>query len=133
MVEFLLEPRSEYITGQTLVVDGGLTIVAPPFFEDAEGPLRLPSAGRRGGADAGRVRWLSHRAGERARADPDRRPAAPAPDRDGGDAPRLGSREDAGERAGRLLPRARPGRRRADGHRRLGGERRTAPRTRLRA
>ena len=25
-VEFLLEPRSEYITGQSLVVDGGLTI-----------------------------------------------------------------------------------------------------------
>jgi NAD(P)-dependent dehydrogenase (short-subunit alcohol dehydrogenase family) len=43
-VEFLLEPRSEYITGQTLVVDGGLTIVAPPFFEDASGPLRLPDA-----------------------------------------------------------------------------------------
>jgi NAD(P)-dependent dehydrogenase (short-subunit alcohol dehydrogenase family) len=41
-VEFLLEPRSEYITGQSLVVDGGLTIVAPPFFDDATGPLRLP-------------------------------------------------------------------------------------------
>ncbi|MBS1887007.1 MAG: SDR family oxidoreductase [Actinobacteria bacterium] len=43
-VEFLLEPRSEYITGQTIVVDGGLTIVAPPFFDDATGPLRLPDA-----------------------------------------------------------------------------------------
>jgi enoyl-[acyl-carrier protein] reductase III len=43
-VEFLLEPRSEYITGQSLVVDGGLTIVAPPFFDDATGPLRLPDA-----------------------------------------------------------------------------------------
>jgi NAD(P)-dependent dehydrogenase (short-subunit alcohol dehydrogenase family) len=42
-VEFLLEPRSEYITGQSLIVDGGLSIVAPPFFEDAEGPLRLPA------------------------------------------------------------------------------------------
>lgn len=42
-VEFLLEPRSEYITGQSLVVDGGLSVVAPPFFEDAEGPLRLPA------------------------------------------------------------------------------------------
>jgi enoyl-[acyl-carrier protein] reductase III len=41
-VEFLLEPRSEYITGQSIVVDGGLTIVAPPFFDDATGPLRLP-------------------------------------------------------------------------------------------
>jgi enoyl-[acyl-carrier protein] reductase III len=41
-VEFLLEPRSEYITGQSLVVDGGLTIIAPPFFDDATGPLRLP-------------------------------------------------------------------------------------------
>jgi enoyl-[acyl-carrier protein] reductase III len=41
-VEFLLEPRSEYITGQSLVVDGGLTIVAPPFFDDAGEALRLP-------------------------------------------------------------------------------------------
>ena len=41
-VEFLLEPRSEYITGQSIVVDGGLTVVSPPFFEDATGPLRLP-------------------------------------------------------------------------------------------
>jgi enoyl-[acyl-carrier protein] reductase III len=41
-VEFLLEPRSEYITGQSLVVDGGLTVVSPPLFEDATGPLRLP-------------------------------------------------------------------------------------------
>jgi NAD(P)-dependent dehydrogenase (short-subunit alcohol dehydrogenase family) len=43
-VEFLLEPRSEYVTGQSLVVDGGLSIVAPPFFDDATGPLRLPDA-----------------------------------------------------------------------------------------
>jgi enoyl-[acyl-carrier protein] reductase III len=43
-VEFLLEPRSEYITGQSIVVDGGLTLIAPPFFEDATGPLRLPDA-----------------------------------------------------------------------------------------
>jgi enoyl-[acyl-carrier protein] reductase III len=41
-VEFLLEPRSEYITGQSIVVDGGLTIISPPFFDDATGPLRLP-------------------------------------------------------------------------------------------
>jgi enoyl-[acyl-carrier protein] reductase III len=44
-VEFLLEPRSEYITGQSIVVDGGLTIVSPPFFDDATGPLRLPGQG----------------------------------------------------------------------------------------
>jgi len=43
IVEFFLEPRSDYITGQTLVVDGGLSIVAPPFFDDATGPLRLPA------------------------------------------------------------------------------------------
>jgi enoyl-[acyl-carrier protein] reductase III len=42
-VEFLLEPRSEYVTGQSLVVDGGLSIVSPPFFDDATGPLRLPT------------------------------------------------------------------------------------------
>lgn len=42
-VEFLLEPRSEYVTGQSLVVDGGLSIVSPPFFDDASGPLRLPT------------------------------------------------------------------------------------------
>jgi enoyl-[acyl-carrier protein] reductase III len=41
-VEFLLEPRSEYITGQALVVDGGLTIVSPPFFDDVGEALRLP-------------------------------------------------------------------------------------------
>jgi len=50
-VEFLLEPRSEYITGQSLVVDGGLTIIAPPFFDDATGPLRLPE--RPAAEDAG--------------------------------------------------------------------------------
>jgi len=50
-VEFLLEPRSEYITGQSLVVDGGLSIIAPPFFDDATGPLRLPEPGD--GEDAG--------------------------------------------------------------------------------
>ncbi|TAM58806.1 SDR family oxidoreductase [bacterium] len=41
-VAFLLGPESTYITGQTLVVDGGLTVVAPPFFDDATPPLTLP-------------------------------------------------------------------------------------------
>jgi enoyl-[acyl-carrier protein] reductase III len=52
-VEFLLEPRSEYITGQSIVVDGGLTIVSPPFFDDAGEALRLPERDGAAVEDAG--------------------------------------------------------------------------------
>jgi NAD(P)-dependent dehydrogenase (short-subunit alcohol dehydrogenase family) len=40
-IAFLLAPEAAYITGQTIVVDGGLSIIAPPFYSDTAPPLSL--------------------------------------------------------------------------------------------
>jgi NAD(P)-dependent dehydrogenase (short-subunit alcohol dehydrogenase family) len=40
-IAFLLAPESEYITGQTIAVDGGLSVIAPPFYSDVTPPLTL--------------------------------------------------------------------------------------------
>jgi NAD(P)-dependent dehydrogenase (short-subunit alcohol dehydrogenase family) len=40
-IAFLLASESEYITGQTLCVDGGLSVIAPPFYADTTPPLTL--------------------------------------------------------------------------------------------
>jgi len=39
-VLFLLAPASEYVTGTTLVIDGGLTAAAPPFPSDLDAEVR---------------------------------------------------------------------------------------------
>ena len=41
-IEFLLSPNSAYITGQVIVVDGGMTIAAAPYYHDTAGPVALP-------------------------------------------------------------------------------------------
>ncbi|MDO9396200.1 MAG: SDR family oxidoreductase [Herbiconiux sp.] len=38
--DFLLSAKASYITGQVLTVDGGLTVVAPPYWSDTTGDLR---------------------------------------------------------------------------------------------
>ena len=40
-IAFLLAPESEYITGQTISVDGGLNVIAPPFYSETSPPLSL--------------------------------------------------------------------------------------------
>lgn len=41
-MEFLLSDKAGYITGHTIVVDGGMTVAAPPYWHDTTDPLGLP-------------------------------------------------------------------------------------------
>ncbi|GAB3802230.1 enoyl-[acyl-carrier-protein] reductase FabL [Humibacter antri] len=52
-VEFLLGAHAGYITGQVITVDGGLTVVAPPFWADTSGDLRAAVYGSEDAAGQG--------------------------------------------------------------------------------